>query len=311
MHGIWPILYAYFDAADTLDRESMRLQVQVALRSGVPGIAVLGLATEVNKLSLEEKHAVIHWTAQDLGGAAPMAVTLSGATVAEQLDLAQVAIDVHARYFILQPPVRIGGPIAEPELEAFFAQVMAGLAVRAPTIPVGIQNAPEFLGTGLNAEALARLRQQCPNFLFMKGEAPVVIIERTLQQVGPGFPVLNGRGGMELVDNLRAGCAGMVVAPDCAWEQQHIANLFAVGAQKEAEVEYARILPAIVFVMQSLETLFVYGKRIAAWRSGMDVLHDRRCALAPTPFGLSVARRFAAQLGPLPGCSTGFLPVTG
>jgi 4-hydroxy-tetrahydrodipicolinate synthase len=55
--------------------------------------------------------------------------------------------------------------------------------------------------------------------------------------------------------------------------------------------------------MQSLETLVVYGKRIAAWRSGMDVHHDRRCALSPTTFGLSAARRFAEQLGALPGCS--------
>ena len=267
MQGIWPILYAYFNAAGELDRESMRLQIQVALRAGAPGIAMLGLATEVNKLSIEEKHKVIAWAAQDLGGTAPMAVTLSGVTVAEQLDLAQFAIEAHASYFILQPPVRPGSAISEPELEAFFAQVLDGLRTRAPAIPVGIQNAPEFLGVGLNADALARLRERCPNLRFMKGEAPVVIIERTVQQVGPDFPVLNGRGGMELVDNLRAGCAGMVVAPDCALEQQHIAKLYAAGAIEEAQAQYARILPTVVFVMQSLETLVVYGKRIAAWRS--------------------------------------------
>jgi 2-keto-3-deoxy-L-arabinonate dehydratase len=303
MHGIWPILYAYFNAAGALDRESMRLQVQVALRSGAPGIAVLGLATEVNKLSVEEKQAVIQWTAEDLGGRTPMAVTISGATVAEQLTLAQMAIDAHASYLILQPPVRGGSPVAEPELEAFFAEVMSGCAARAPNLPVGIQNAPEFLGVGLQADALARLRESCPNFLFLKGEAPAVIIARTVQQVGPGFPVLNGRGGMELLDNLHAGCTGMIVAPDCALEQLRIARLYAAGAMDEATAEYARILPTIVFVMQSLETLVVYGKRIAAWRSGMDVLHDRHCALTPTPFGLAIARRFAEMLGPLPGCT--------
>jgi 4-hydroxy-tetrahydrodipicolinate synthase len=303
MHGIWPILYAYFTTAGQLDRDAMRWQVQVALRAGAPGIAVLGLATEVNKLSFAEKQTVIEWAAQDLAGAAPLAVTLSGGTVYAQLQLAQVAIDVQARYVILQPPTRARGVIAEADLEAFFALVLAGLAARAPELPAGIQNAPEFLGVGLQAQALARLRARCPNLRFMKGEAPVVIIERTLQQVGPGFPVLNGRGGMELLDNLCAGCSGMVVAPDCVWEQQQIADLYAAGALDEAEVAYARLLPAIVFVMQSLETLVVYGKRIAAWRSGMQVLHDRQCALAPTPFGLAIARRFSEQLGPLPGCT--------
>ena len=302
MQGIWPILYAYFNSAGALDRESMRLQVRIAMRTGAPGIAVLGLATEVNKLSVEEKHNVIQWAAQDLGGAAHLAVTLSGITVAEQLDLARVAIAAHARYLILQPPSRPANAIVEPELEAFFIEVLDGLRKLDPAMPVGIQNAPEFLGVGLKADALARLRARCPNLLFMKGEAPVVIIERTVHQVGRDFPVLNGRGGMELLDNLRAGCAGMIVAPDCALEHQQIAKLYSEGAVEEAEAHYARILPTVVFVMQSLETLVVYGKRIAAWRSGIDVQHDRHCALHPTPFGIKTARRFAEQLGPLPGC---------
>ena len=29
------------------------------------------------------------------------------------------------------------------------------------------------------------------------------------------LPVLNGRGGLELIENLQAGCSGMIVAPDC------------------------------------------------------------------------------------------------
>ncbi len=303
MHGIWPILYAYFNVAGELDRESMRLQTQVALRAGAPGIAILGLATEVKKLSIEEKYKVIQWAAQDLDGIAPMAVTLSGVTVADQLDLARVAVDAQASYLILQPPAGPAGAMAELELEAFFTQVLDGLSTLAPAIPVGIQNAPEYLGVGLNADSLARLRAHCPNFRFMKGEAPAVIIDRTVHQVGHGFPVLNGRGGLELLDNLRAGCTGMIVAPECAMEQQQIAKLYAAGAIEEAQAQYARILPTIVFVMQSLETLVVYGKRIAAWRSGMGVQHDRLCTLPPTPFGLAAARRFAEHLGPLPGCS--------
>jgi 4-hydroxy-tetrahydrodipicolinate synthase len=188
---------------------------------------------------------------------------------------------------VLQPPPRKEAPITQEELEAFFQLVLDGLAKMSPDTPVGIQNAPEFLGIGLDAVALARLRSRCANLRFLKGEAPAVIIERTVQSVGPQFPVLNGRGGMELIDNLRAGCSGMIVAPDCAFEQ----------------AQYERVLPTITFVMQSLETLVVYGKRIAAWRCGMDVHHDRQCALMPSPFGLAAARRFARQLGPLPGCT--------
>lgn len=301
MQGIWPILYAYFDGADRLDRTAMRRQVEVALRCGAPGVAVLGLATEVNKLSFDEKRCVVEWAAADLGGAAPLALTLSGATVEEQIELARVGLEARAGWFILQPPA--GAKPAEAELADFFGSVLARLAELAPQVPAGIQNAPEFLGVGLGPQRLAALRHGHPNLKFLKGEAPAVIIEQTVQRLGPEFPVLNGRGGLELIDNLRAGCAGMIVAPDCAWEQQRVAELLAAGRDEEAERLYAAILPGIVFVMQSLEALIVYGKRIAAWRGGFDVLHDRRCQLEATAFGLKIARRFAEALGPLPGCA--------
>ena len=58
-------------------------------------------------------------------------------------------------------------------------------------------------------------------------------------------------------------------------------------------------LPAIVFVMQSLDTLHTYGKRIAAMRLGLGEVIDRAPALRPSPYGLQCARRYASALGPL------------
>jgi 4-hydroxy-tetrahydrodipicolinate synthase len=299
VQGIWPILYAYFTKSGELDRTAMRVQVQTALASGAPGVAVLGLATEVNKLTPSEKRTLVDWAAADLGSAGQLAVTISGPTADEQIELAQFALSAGAAYLIVQPPLRPAGPIATTELEVFFDLVMEAIGAADPEVPVGIQNAPEFLGVGLDPTALARLRSRRPNFRFLKGEAPAVVIERTIAALGPGFPVLNGRGGMELPDNLRAGCRGMIVALDCAAEQQAIARAFAAGDIATVERQYARILPAIAFAMQSLDTLVVYGKRIAAWRMGFEVVHDRRCALSPTPFGLAIARRYAEELGPL------------
>ncbi|MCP3724373.1 hypothetical protein M3I53_14750 [Paraburkholderia sp. CNPSo 3272] len=39
--GIYPILYAFFDRDNRLDRAAMRRQVEAAVRGGAPGIAVL------------------------------------------------------------------------------------------------------------------------------------------------------------------------------------------------------------------------------------------------------------------------------
>ena len=53
--GVYPILYAFFGADGRLDRAAMRRQVEACIRGGAHGIAALGLATEVNKLTDSEK----------------------------------------------------------------------------------------------------------------------------------------------------------------------------------------------------------------------------------------------------------------
>jgi 4-hydroxy-tetrahydrodipicolinate synthase len=289
--GIYPILYAFFDSAGGLDAAAMRRQIAACLNSPVHGVAALGLATEVNKLSGAEKRQIIDWLAEDAGGKKPIAITISGASVDEQAELAAYAQDHGAQWLILQPPPRRGEP--EQYYFDFFAEVMA-----RTSLPCAIQNAPEYLGVGLSPESIAKLARKRPNFSLLKGEGPAVHMHEVLAR-NPGMRVFNGRGGLELLDNLRAGCAGMVIGVEsCDW-QARIYEAYAAGDEARAEQLYRAILPGIVFMMQSLEHLVCYGKRMAAWRIGIDTVYDRAPALGASSFGVACARRFAAALGPL------------
>ena len=53
--GIYPILYAFFDAQNQLSRTAMHQQLEACLASGAHGIALLGLITEVSALSEAER----------------------------------------------------------------------------------------------------------------------------------------------------------------------------------------------------------------------------------------------------------------
>jgi len=290
--GVYAILYAFFDAEGRLDRGAMRRQVEASIDAGAHGIAALGLATEVQKLTRDERWGIMDWAAEDVAGRRPLAFTIFGVSVKEQEEEARRAAASGADWLIHQPPPE--RPRDEAALVDFFAAAIASHA-----LPTAVQNAPAYLGYGLGPSGLAELRRRAPRFLALKGEGPAVEIAETTRALGPGFPVFAGRGGLEITDSLRAGCAGLIVAPDVV---DHLAAIFEamrVGAEVEAEACYRKILPAIVFVMQSLDTLIAYGKRLSAWRMGFDVAHDRAPALAPTPFGLSLARRFASELGPL------------
>lgn len=291
VHGIYPILYAFFDRQGRLDRDAMRRQVEACVAMGAHGVAALGLATEVSKLSEAERHDVMAWLAEDVGGRLPIAITVFGATPAEQIAYVKAAEAQGTAWVILQPPQ--GEPIDEPGLIRFFGEVMD-----ASDMPFAIQNAPQYLNVGLSDEGLHTLCRNHANFTLLKGEGSALQIADTIKAVDGALAVLNGRGGLELTDNLRAGCVGMIPAPECADVQVRIYELMQAGNEDEAERLYAEVLPLITFLMQSVDQFLCYGKRLTARRLGLGEVHDREPCQGPTELGLAILERYSRNLLP-------------
>lgn len=288
--GIHAMLFALFDEAERLDRALMRRQVEICLRLGVHGMAALGLATEVSKLSLAERLAVMEWVAEDTAGKVPLAFTIFGGSVAEQVEQVRAAQAVRADWVILQPPMV--GSFGAAEYIRFFGRI-----AEATTLPVAIQNAPAYMGRGLSAGDIAALVRQHPNICLIKGEGPATEIRQLIEVTEGRLPVMNGRGGLELADNLRAGCVGFILAPDTIDLALRVHERFLAGDEAGAEEAYRAVLPAIVFIMQSIESLICYGKRIFGARAGIAI-HDRGPALRPSAFGLDLVAKYAEALGP-------------
>ena len=288
--GVHAILYALFDAEERLDRAAMRHQVELCLGVGVAGIAALGLATEVAKLSFDERKTLMDWLAEDTGGRVPLGFTVYGQSVAEQVAMVRHAESVGADWLILQPPM-VGSYGAEEYL-GFFGRVMA-----ETSLPVAIQNAPQYLGRGLSDDDIGRLRDRHLNFTLIKSEATAAECARLIQTAGPSFQVFNGRGGQEMLACLEAGCAGFLLAPDLVDYGVRVMDLYDAGDRAGALALHQQTLPAIGFVMQSIEQLICYGKRLFALRAGIEVF-DRAPALRPDAAGLDQIADFAQALGP-------------
>ena len=287
--GVHAILYALFDSDERLDRAAMRRQVEVCLGVGVAGIAALGLATEVAKLSFDERKVLMDWVAQDVGGKVPLGFTIYGQSVAEQVAMVRHAEGVGADWLILQPPMV--GSYAADEYLGFFGRVMA-----STVLPCAIQNAPQYLGRGLSDDDIGRLRDAHPNFTLIKSEATAVECARLTQTAGPSFQVFNGRGGQEMLACLEAGCAGFLLAPDLVDYGVRVMGLYDAGDRAGAEKLHETTLPAIGFVMHSIEHLICYGKRLFALRAGLEVF-DRTPALRPDVAGLAQVQALAQAFG--------------
>lgn len=289
--GTYPMLYAFFDEAGALRRNALTRQIEAALRAGSAGVAILGLATEANKLTRAEKRALIEWTHADLAGRAPLAVTVGEPNLTEMIESARAARAAGAGWLILQPP---RPPISSRELIRYF-----GAVAEAVDAPIGIQNAPEFLGVGLSPAELVELNDVHPNVSIVKAEASALAVGHLIDVLDRCMAVFNGRAGLELTDNYRAGVDGMIPGIELIDLQCGVERAMRSGNDVEAEALYRHLLPFVAFAMQGIEHLVVHGKLLAALRLGL-VPSGRRIPSDPlTARGEAWVRRFAGELGPL------------
>ena len=286
--GVHAVLYALFREDESLDVFAMARQVDYCVKQGCHGITLLGLATEVHKLTFDERKLLIEQVSRANKARLPFSVTVPGNSVAEQVELAKFAQQNGADWLILQPPM-VGSYGADVYLD-FFERVANSI-----DLPVAVQNAPQYLGRALSGEDIARLRERCSNFVCVKSEDAALGVQRIISLSTGEMHILGGRGALEMTDCLRAGCEGFVLAPDIAPAAVRIFNAWQSGDRELAEHLYSQALPAVTFVMQSLEHLITYGKRIHGALAGEEI-HDRAPCLATNDFGLETAGRWATHL---------------
>lgn len=290
--GVHAILYALFGPDEALDRAAMRRQVELCAGAGVAGIAALGLATEVQKLSFAERRQVMDWVAEDVNARLPLGFTIYGQSVAEQVAMVRHAEAAGADWLVLQPP-QVGSYPAE-EYISFFSRVMGETG-----LPCAIQNAPQYLGRGLSDADIAALRRRHANFSLIKAEASAADAARLKAMAGADFRVFNGRGGLDMIACLDGGCDGFLLAPDAVDYGVRAMRLYDAGQRAEAQAVHEKALPAITFIMRSIEHLICYGKRLFAARAGLAVF-DRAPALRPEAAELDQIQSLARGLGPFP-----------
>lgn len=291
--GVYPILYAYFGKDGRLDMGAMRAQIDACLRLFPAGIAILGLATEVEKLSFEEKHAIMKLASKMVAGRTSLAVTVGAPSAEERFRLIDLARDCGASWLILQPPPDAGSD------EAVLLDSFAIMMKRA-NLPVAIQHAPQYLGVNLKAESFLTLHREFPEFKILKGEGSALETGEVIEATSNSFAVFAGRGGLEWPDMLRCGAAGLIPAPEILDVHLAILRAAARGDWAEADRRYAEALPLVTFIMQSLASCRCYGKRLLAKRIGLGEVNDRTPSLSPTANGIKMLHHWSSFLSPWP-----------
>jgi len=187
--GIFPIIYCFFNKNNTLDKKLIFEEIELIKKIGSNGIASLGLATEANKLSFNEKKIIIELIAGNCVGTIPTAVTIQGSSFEEYIKLIDVAKNNQADWIILQPLIKKN--TTDKDCYNFFKKL---IPYAGDTI-VGIQNAKEYLGVGLEFKDIIKLYKTYDNFRAIKGESPATLIQTEISKYPKDLRVFNGRGG--------------------------------------------------------------------------------------------------------------------
>ena len=149
----------------------------------------------------------------------------------------------------------------------------------------------------MSVKKIKKLSNSFPNFRVIKNESSSVFIQEEINQLSKDVRMFNGRGGQEVVDNFLVGCKGIVPALEMADKLIKIYKLIKNKEIDKANRQYAQIAPDIIFVMQSIDTLITYGKRICGYRMGMKDIYDRKPILKPTQYGMIKSKQIAKNLG--------------
>jgi dihydrodipicolinate synthase/N-acetylneuraminate lyase len=287
---VYPAICTPFTTDDAVDLGAQRRVVRFVLESGSHGIVAFGLAGEVLKLSTDERRQLIDVIVDEAGGAVPVFAGVGAPSVRASIELARYAERAGASCVVLPAPA--GGAGSDSSLIDYFARVAAAVSV-----PVMIQDAPQYLGVRLGPEIVRQAGKASENIRLVKLEAGPAEMSEWLDVLGSDFSVWGGDGGVYLLDCVRLGASGIIPGSDLVDRLVDVYEINAVGDEDRADTLFQRILPMLVFEMQhSIDHYNACAKLVLRQRGVLAEVQLRQPAASLPPASRALLERHIAAL---------------
>ena len=253
--GVLPVLATPFDDAGELDLDGLASEIDFVVEQQVDGV-VLGMVSEVLRLSSEERDALVVATCTAVDGRVSVTTSVGAESVHTAVRHARHAERAGADALMAIPPM--GTACDDAELHRYYATI-----IDAVEIPVVVQDASGYLGRPLTIELQARLFSDYGDRALFKPEAQPIgpRLTQLLEATGGAAKVYEGTGGLALVDSYRRGIGGPVAGPPNTWGL--VAPGLAQGVGDDERVDEIQApLCAIVSVQNSLDSFVAVQKHL-------------------------------------------------
>ena len=252
--GIIPAVTTPFTAADQVDVEALKENIEKLVDAGVHGFVATGTMGEAGSLTREERALVVRSVVEASAGRVPVSVGNSSGSARQSLEYANDGKEAGAIGVMSLPP--LGYRADDDEVVAFFAEIATcGL-------PVMVYNNPEASGVDMPAQLIARIGASVESVVAVKecsGDVrriPALLSTTDLE-------ILVG-GDDWALEGFCAGATGWVsgvadVAPaECVALYEHCR----AGELEAARELYGRLLPLARFDM--------HPKLVQYFKAAMD-----------------------------------------
>ncbi|MCB0080158.1 MAG: dihydrodipicolinate synthase family protein, partial [Caldilineaceae bacterium] len=242
-----------------IDYDTLAREINWLYDQGSDGI-VMGMVSETLRLSGQERRELAA-AACRIGGARGVVIISTGAeSTHTAMDFARHAEAVGADAVMVIPPVSVA--VDADELRAYYAQI-----IEAISIPVVVQDASGYVGRPMSIEMQAGLFNEYGARVLFKPEAVPIgpRLSALRDATGGRAPVLEGTGGIALVDSYRRGIVGTMPGADLI--DALVALWRALQAGDEARVyQISPRLSALIAIQNSLDSFLAVEKYLLVKR---------------------------------------------
>ena len=169
LRGIIPVLPTPFPEDGSLDLESLDRLIEHALTWKASGLAILEVASEVEKLNAGEYTAIAERAARKIANKVPLVVGVSGANTKAAAQSAAIARRAGAHAVFAKAPAASRAEAAEAEVLDYYLTI-----AQAADLPVMVQNFALANGESgvISMDALTRVVRADHRIQHVKEETP-------------------------------------------------------------------------------------------------------------------------------------------
>lgn len=209
LHGVLPVLHTPLHEDGSIDTTTLEREIDWAFQTGADGV-VIAMVSEILRLGYhgrKELAAIVCGAVQHRGSTV---ISVGAESIREALDFAGHAESLGASAVMAIPPVSIS--LSSARTRDYFAGIARGIS-----IPLVVQDASSYVGAAIDLSVYLHLLDEFGDQrIYFKPEASPLgpNLSKLRDASGSKARILEGSGGINLVDCYRRGIVGTMPGTD-------------------------------------------------------------------------------------------------